>query len=109
MLATLASITALVSLCYSQSFAQNIEEWSLEPLTTPFPCDTVRLSATSVIFLKSLKITCNGTLFINPLSGSSYSFSYACDHTTGVILLDEAAMQKHSNHLLQVIRKDCSR
>ena len=97
-----------ISLCYSQSFAQNIEEWSLEPLAGPFPCQTVQLTPNGFVFIKSLKITCNGRQFINPQPGSSYGASYACDHTSGVILLDEAAMQKYPNNLLQVIKKDCS-
>jgi hypothetical protein len=98
-----------LSLFCLQSLAQNVEEWSLDPITTRFPCDNVRLTTTSFTFVKSMKITCNGKQYLNPQPGSSYAVSYACDRTSGVILLDEAAMQKHPNHLLQVIRRDCSR
>jgi hypothetical protein len=98
-----------MSLCGSQSFAQSNEEWSLEPLGNSFPCDTVQQNPNGVVFVKPLKITCNGRAFLNPLAGSSYGVSYACDRTIGVILLDQNAMQKHPNHLMQVIKKDCSR
>jgi hypothetical protein len=106
----IVSVTALVvSLGCSGSFAQNVGEWSLEPLTAPFPCDTIQLNSTGFKFVKTLKITCNGKQFINPVPGSSYSVSYACDHTNGVILLDDNAVRKHPNNLLQVIRNDCAR
>jgi hypothetical protein len=89
--------------------AQSNEEWSLEPLSNPFPCDNVRQSPNGVVFVKPLKITCNGRAVLNPLAGSSYAMSYACDRTSGIVLLDQAAMQKHPNNLLQVITKDCTR
>jgi hypothetical protein len=97
----------LRNLWCSQSFAQDSDEWSLEPLENPFPCNTVQLTSTSIMFLKPLKISCNGKQFLNPLPGSTYFASYACDHTSGVILLDEGALRRYPNNLLQIIRKDC--
>jgi hypothetical protein len=109
MLGKLVFLTVFgISLWCSRSFGQNSDDWSLEPLTNPFPCDAVRLAPTSITFLKPLRISCNGRQFLNPLPGSTYVASYACDRTSGVILLDEGALQKHPNNLLQIIRKDCS-
>jgi hypothetical protein len=97
-----------ISLWCSQSSAQSSDEWSLEPLSKPFPCDTAHLTATGFLFVKPLKITSNGRVFLSPIAGSSYPISYACERATGILLLDQSAMQNHPNNLLEVIKRDCS-
>jgi hypothetical protein len=91
----------------SHVYAQSSEEWSLEPRTAPFPCDSVRNTPTGLLFLKPLKIMCNGKAFLTPMAGSSYAVSYACDRTSGIVLLDQVAMRKQENNLLDAIKKDC--
>ena len=93
--------TALLSLC-AHALAQEAR-WSLDPLTSPFPCGAVKLEDNEISFQRSLIFVCNGNDILEMPAGSLMGINLVCIGTGAVMHHDF----DQPGGLFDVVRKQC--
>lgn len=79
--------------------------WSLDPLTSPFPCGAVKLEDNEMSFQQSLVFVCNGNDILEMPAGSLLGINLVCMGTGAVMHHDFS----EPRGLFAVVRRQCDR